>query len=184
MGRKGLFSSAAAGGSLIAASLVLVIGVSAVIGFRGFRSARDVPTGQSVVLKTSGAADREAGAAKPARVVIGGTRRSARPARTRPAARRTRARTRSGSRTRVRAAAPARSGLSSGTRTRRPASAAPASPAAPANPTPEPAPEQKAPPATPVEEVVEDVTGAVDDVTKKPVEKVGDVLLDVRDALP
>ena len=185
MGRKGLFSSAAAGGSLIAASLVLVVGVSALIGFRGFRSARDVQPQQSVVLKSVKADEREAGAPATQRaVVIGGAARTATSRSARRTATRRSGRTRTASTAGQKVTAPARSGLSSRTK-KRPAPVATQAPAAPdPTPAPETAPEQKAPPATPVDEVVEDVTAVVDDATKKPSESVGDVLLDIRDVLP
>jgi hypothetical protein len=158
---------------LIAASLVIVIGVSALIGFRGFSTAREVPVQHRVILQAP-ATDVETGAAASAAVVIGGARpRSA----ARSASRRTKK------------SAPARSGLSAPA----PAAAAPAEPAAPATsepltpltdapPAPEPQPAAPAPAADPVGEVLEQVDKTLDEVP--PVESVGDVLLDLRDALP
>jgi hypothetical protein len=184
VGRKGLFSSAAAGVSLVAASLVLVIGVSAMIGFRGFKSARESPTPQSVVLRAP-SDDRRSGAPAPAPVVIGGKQNSSRARSARRATRRrARAASSQGSKTEVRKA-PARSGLSA------PASKAPAAPAGDgesrSEPTPDPTklvPDTKTPPTTPVDQVVEDLGEVVEDVPKPVESGVGDVLLDLRDALP
>ncbi len=195
MGRKGLFTSAAAGGSLIAASLVLVIGVSALIGFRGFRSAREVPAQQSVVLRSVESGAVEPGtAARPAAVVIGGSDRPARSSsRRRGTGRRVKTRARGAAPARRRASIPAREGISA------PAAgnpaAAPGGDAQPSAPQSAPAgspvaPEEKAPPAVaaPVEDAVEDVTSVVGETVpktaEKPVESVGDALLDLRDALP
>jgi hypothetical protein len=189
VGRKGLFSSAAAGVSLVAASLVLVIGVSALIGFRGFTSARDAPTPQSVVLRAP-SGEREAAGTTTAPVVIGSRPKAAKGTGSRPTKRPSRRSSASGKKSRTeKKGAPARGGLSApAAQPPAPAAEQPAAPEAPAAPVSAPeVPEDKAPPAappTPVDEVVEDVTGAVEDV-QKPVEKsVGDVLLDVRDVLP
>ena len=183
VGRKGLFSSAAAGVSLVAASLVLVIGVSALIGFRGFRSARSEPTSQSVVLQPRGADQQAGGAATTAPVVIGGTAKAVRrQGAARSASRRGKRSARRTTSAKVQPA-PSRSGLSAPSAAE-PAPAAESDPGEERAPNPSPVvPDTKSPPATPVDQVVEDLGDAVDDV-EKPVESVGDVLLDLRDALP
>ena len=186
-----MISSAAAGASLIAASVVLVIAVSAIIGVRGFHSARKDPAAQSVTLRSGEASSREAGATAtetPAPVVIGGAERAgSRRTAARPparAARRGQARSRAAAPRRPaitrRAAAPSRPRPSrpAAPTTGRPAAPAEAPDAVPVPAVPKPAP------VDPVKKVVEDVTGAVETVTKKPVESVGDVLLDLRDVLP
>jgi hypothetical protein len=162
---------------------VLVIGVAGLIGFRGFDSA-DVQAEKQTVKIERALDGREVGAAaKPAAAVIGSAKKPARAASaTRPTAKR------KAPRRARRAKAAERSGLS-----------APAKPRTAGQPAVGPAPAAEAPaaepaatdkeapaaavPATPVDEVVEEVTGVVEKTTK-PVESVGDVLLDVRDLLP
>lgn len=161
--------------SLTAAAVVLIIGVSALIGFRGFRTARQDSVQQRVVLPATGA---ERGARGSAPVVIGGAERR-RPAR-RPAITtvRRRPRTRAAkvkrapARSRRSAPTPSKPGkvrtAPPATQERQPAAPAPAATAAPT--------------ANPVGQLLDDVTGVVESV--KPVETVGDVLLDLRDVLP
>lgn len=179
-----MLSSAAAGGSLIAASLVLVIAVSALIGFRGFDSARAVSGERSVVVGGEKPDDREAGAtpAKPATAVLGAARATGRGSRSVAAKRAAASRRRAKK-------APARSGLTA------PVAKKPAQPAAapvaeqPAAGQPAPGTDseagQKQPAVpTPEQDIVRDVTGAVDGAAKDATQAVGDVLLDVRDLLP
>lgn len=168
-----MFSSAAAGVSLTAAALVLVIGVSALIGFRGFKSARQETAVQQRVVLPSTTPERETGGTAP--VVIGGERRRTTRKRT-TAPRRTSVKSRS-ARVKKR---PTRSGLSAPARRKAaaPATQAPA-PQQPGAPSPA---ATTAPPADPVGEVLDNVTGAVE--SGKPVESVGDILLDLRDILP
>ena len=174
-----MFSSAAAGVSLIAAALVLVIGVSALIGFRGFKSARQETAVQQRVVLPSTTPERETGGTAP--VVIGGERR--RTTRKRPTAPRPRRTSVKSRPARVKKRR-ARSGLSAPARRKAsaPAGQPPAQQPQQEQPTaPSPAP-TAAPPADPIGEVLDNVTGAVE--SGKPVESVGDILLDLRDILP
>lgn len=163
---------------MIAASLVLVVILAGVIGVRGFESAELDAKKQSVVLDRVG--DREAGATgKRAAAVMGSAKKPARTARSsRPAKRRTVRRAKRRTATRGGLAAP-----TSPRTARTPPAVAPSAPA-PEPPAADEATDKEAPaaaaPATPVEDIVEEVT----DATRKPVESVGDVLLDVRDLLP
>jgi hypothetical protein len=160
---------------LIAASLVLVLGMSAMIAVRGFHGVQAAPAPQSVVL--SAPAERESGAA---RVVLGSgqARPASRRARARAAARQTAATPVATAPTKV--SKPSRSGLSA---------PAPAPSAATGQgEVSEDAPAVSSEPAVapsvtaPVDEVLDDVTGAIEDA--KPAEKLGGALLDLRDALP
>jgi hypothetical protein len=166
-------SSAAASISLIAASLVLVVGVSAIIAVRGFHGVNGASPAQSVTLSAPAAA-HEAGGAP---VVIGSAkphRRKATRARTPAAA----APAASGTKAARTQSKPSRSGLSAPA-AKRPSGSGEVGEDAPV------ASSEPAEPATvpePVEDVLDQVTGVVEEA--KPAEKVGDTLLDLRDALP
>lgn len=175
MGHKGFLGSAAAGASLFAAVAVLLVLVSAYVGFRGGED-RDVEE-VAQEARLSPAPRIETAAAQ--RVVVGSR------------GQRNRRAGRSASRTAPRrsGAVPVRSSGGSAADVRRPpasetapaqtrAAPAPAAAAPEEQPQAAPTPERRLP--APVAEAVEDVTAPVDQLA----DRVGDVLPDVGAGLP
>jgi hypothetical protein len=180
VGRKGIIASTAASLSLMGAALVIVLLVSGFVAFKGFSTSDST---REIRQDARLAPVRSAATPQPQRVVVG-ARRSSRGDRTRRGADAARIHVR-GRHAAARAAAPVTATV--------PARPAP-SPARAAEPEPEaeepakeslpvelpesvPVPER---PTKPVDELVTRVAEPVETVA----EKVGDVLLDVRDVLP
>jgi hypothetical protein len=162
----------------------MIISVSAVIGFRGFKSGRQAPVEQRVVLRSPNA-DREAGSVAP--VVIGSRHSATTTVRRGSSARRPVRRSAPSARAAARVRkAPTRTGGSAPAVKAPKKQPAPAAQEAPSQPETPPANTHTAPvvptvPANPVGDLVEKVVRDV----QEPVQKtVGEVLLDLRDVLP
>lgn len=173
MGHKGFLGSAAAGASLFAAVAVLLVLVSAYVGFRGGQD-RDV----EAVSQEARVAPAPRIDSSPAQRVVVGSRRERNRRAGRPSSRT--APRRSGAvpvRSSGRSVAPVLDPAKPGTERAAPAPA-PAPAASEEQPRAAPTPDRRAP--APVSEAVEDVAAPVDELA----DRVGDVLPDVGAGLP